>query len=133
MDSAEVGVLEEADKVGLGGLLEGGDSAGLEPEVTAETGRDFPDEPLERELPDEEVRRLLVLPESFLMRRSVDFWYFLISLRATVPGLNLCCFFAPWESTTGVDLRAALAPRDFLGVLPPVDFLAVCFVRAITE
>ena len=33
----------------------------------------------------------------------------------------------------GVDLRAALAPRDFLGVLPPVDFLAVCFVRAMTE
>ena len=68
---------------------------------------------------------------SFLMRRSVDFWYFLISLSATVPGLNLCCFFAPWESTTGVTLRAALALRDFLGVLPRVDSLAVCFVRAL--
>ena len=26
---------------------------------------------------------------SFLMRSSVDFWYLLISLRATVPGLYL--------------------------------------------
>merc|ERR1712166_1728380 len=32
---------------------------------------------------------------SFLMRRSVDFWNFLISLRATVPGLNLCALLTP--------------------------------------
>ena len=67
---------------------------------------------------------------SFLMRRSVLFWYFLISRSATVPGRKRCCFFAPCESIVGVDLRAALAPRDLRGVLPPVDFLAVCFVRA---
>jgi hypothetical protein len=31
----------------------------------------------------------------------------------------------------GADLRAALVASCFLGALPPVDFLAVCFVRAI--
>jgi hypothetical protein len=38
---------------------------------------------------------------------------------------------ADWESMVGVDLRAALAPRDLRGVFPPVDLRAVCFVRAI--
>ena len=36
MDGAEVGVLEEADEVGLGGLLEGEDGGGLEAEVGLE-------------------------------------------------------------------------------------------------
>jgi hypothetical protein len=31
----------------------------------------------------------------------------------------------------GADLRAALVASCFLGAFPPVDFLAVCFVRAI--
>ena len=63
VDGAKVGVLEETDKVGFGGFLEGSDSAGLEPEVTAETGGDFSDKPLEWKLPDEEVGALLVLPD----------------------------------------------------------------------
>jgi histone H4 len=33
----------------------------------------------------------------------------------------------------GADLRAALVASCFLGALPPVDFLAVCLVRAIVE
>ena len=40
-----------------------GDGTRLEPQVTTETGRDFPDKPLELELPDEEVCGLLVLPD----------------------------------------------------------------------
>lgn len=32
---------------------------------------------------------------SFRMRSSVDFWYLLISRRATVPGLNLWGFLTP--------------------------------------
>ena len=63
MDGAKVGILEEADEVGFGGFLKGSDSAGLEPEVTTETGGDFSNEPLEWELPDEEVGALLVLPD----------------------------------------------------------------------
>ena len=63
------------------------------------------------------------------MRSSVLFWYFRISLRATVPGLKRWGFFTP--PVAGADLRAALVASCFLGAFPPVDFLAVCFVRAI--
>merc|ERR1719281_2301920 len=66
---------------------------------------------------------------SLRMRSSVDFWYLLISLRATVPGLYLCGFFTP--PVAGADFLAALVANCFRGALPPVDFLAVCLVRAI--
>mgnify|MGYP007048366038 FL=1 len=66
---------------------------------------------------------------SLRMRSSVDFWYLLISRRATVPGLYLWGFLTP--PVAGADLRAALVASCFLGALPPVDFLAVCLVRAI--
>ena len=67
---------------------------------------------------------------SFLIKSSVLFWYFLISLSATVPGLNLWGFFTP--PVAGADFRAALVASCFLGAFPPVDFLAVCLVRAIS-
>ena len=63
------------------------------------------------------------------MSNSVDFWYFLISRRATVPGLNLCGFLTP--PVAGADFLAAFVAKCFLGALAPVDFLAVYFVRAI--
>merc|ERR1711981_1546956 len=66
---------------------------------------------------------------SFLMRSSVDFWYLLISRRATVPGLYLLGFLTP--PMAGADFLAALVANCFLGAFPPVDFRAVCFVRAI--
>ena len=59
------------------------------------------------------------------------FWYFLISLKATVPGLNLCGFFTP--PVAGADFLAAFVASCFLGALPPVDLRAVCLVRAILE
>ncbi|KAK2970984.1 hypothetical protein RJ640_029538 [Escallonia rubra] len=62
---------------------------------------------------------------SFLIRSSVLFWYFRISLSATVPGLNLCGFFTP--PVAGADFLAAFVASCFLGAFPPVDFLAVCF------
>ena len=34
------------------------------------------------------------------------------------------------EPAVGADLRAALVANCFLGAFPPVDFLAVCLVRA---
>merc|ERR1712072_1370432 len=65
---------------------------------------------------------------SFLMRSSVDFWNLLMSLRATVPGLNLCGLLTPpgWvgDFPLVVDLAAA---TFFLGCFEPVAFLAVCF------
>merc|ERR1711942_76883 len=66
---------------------------------------------------------------SLRISNSVDFWYLLISLRATVPGLYLCGFFTP--PVAGADLRAALVARCLRGAFPPVDFRAVCLVRAI--
>ncbi|GMN26556.1 hypothetical protein TIFTF001_001345 [Ficus carica] len=63
MDGAEVRVLEETDQVSLGGLLESGDGAALESEIGLEVLCDFPHQPLERKLPDQKLRALLVLPD----------------------------------------------------------------------
>merc|ERR1712183_1003770 len=68
---------------------------------------------------------------SFLMRSSVDFWYLLISRRATVPGLYLWGFFTP--PVDGADFLAALVASCFLGAFPPVDLRAVCLVRAMVQ
>merc|ERR1719288_148609 len=68
---------------------------------------------------------------SLRMRSSVDFWYLLISRRATVPGRYLWGFLTP--PVEGADFLAALVASCFLGALPPVDFLAVCLVRAMAE
>jgi histone H3 len=66
-----------------------------------------------------------------------DFWNFLISLRATVPGLNLCGRLTPPLTAMGSALPppvlflAAFVASCFLGALPPVFFLAVYLVLAI--
>ena len=59
----------------------------------------------------------------------MDFWYLLISRRATVPGLYLWGFFTP--PVAGAVFLAALVASCFLGAFPPVDLRAVCLVRAI--
>ena len=58
VDGAEVGVLEEADEVSLSSLLEREDSGALEAEVGLEVLGDLTDQALERELADQELRRL---------------------------------------------------------------------------
>jgi hypothetical protein len=63
VNGSQVGVLEERDEVGLGGLLEGHDGRRLEAEVRLEVLGDLTDEPLERQLADEELGRLLVAPD----------------------------------------------------------------------
>ncbi len=63
VDGAQVGVLEQADEVRLGGLLEGEDGGGLEAEVSLEVLGDLADEALEGELPDQELSALLVLAD----------------------------------------------------------------------
>ena len=47
------------------------------------------------------------------------FWYFRISWRETVPGLNLWGFFTP--PVAGADFLAALVASCFRGALPPVE------------
>ena len=60
MDGAQVGVLEEANEVGLSGLLQGKDGGALEAEVGLEVLGDLADEALEGELADEQLGGLLV-------------------------------------------------------------------------
>ena len=60
VDGAEVGVLEEANEVRLGGLLKSEHGGALEAEVGFEVLRDFADEALEGELADEQLGGLLV-------------------------------------------------------------------------
>ncbi|KAL3708179.1 hypothetical protein TMatcc_006162 [Talaromyces marneffei ATCC 18224] len=60
VDGAQVGVLEEGDKVGLNGLLERTDGGGLEAEVGLEVLSNFTDKTLERQLADQELGGLLV-------------------------------------------------------------------------
>ena len=57
MDRAQVGVLEQADEVGLGSLLEGQDGRGLEAQVGLEVLGDLADEALEGELREGEQWR----------------------------------------------------------------------------
>jgi hypothetical protein len=63
VDGAEVGVLEEPDEVGLGGLLQRGDGGALEAEVSLEVLRDLPHQALEGQLADQQLRALLVLAD----------------------------------------------------------------------
>jgi hypothetical protein len=60
VDGRKVGVLEEADKVGLSGLLEGEDGRALEAEVSLEVLSDLTNKALEGQLADEELGGLLV-------------------------------------------------------------------------
>ena len=60
MDGAEVGVLEERDKVGLNGLLKSTDGGGLEAEIRLEVLSNLTDKTLEGQLTDQQLCALLV-------------------------------------------------------------------------
>ena len=60
MDGTQVGVFEQAYKVGLASLLQGHDGSGLEPQVVLEVLGDLPNQPLEWQLADQELSRLLI-------------------------------------------------------------------------
>merc|ERR1719190_167242 len=63
VDGAQVGVLEQPHQVRLAGLLKSTNGSGLEPQVSLEVLSDLPDEPLEGQLADEQLGRLLVTPD----------------------------------------------------------------------
>jgi len=78
VDCAQVCVLEEADEVGLAGLLEGEEGVGLNAEVLLVAAEDLLDEALEGQLLDEEVSALLELPAaSGKVKKSEKGWSFL--------------------------------------------------------
>ena len=121
MDGAQVGVFKEADEVRFGRFLERQHGGALESQIRLEVLRDFAHETLERELADQEFRRLLVLAasskraihhslvshSSFVLRAPQQISLILgltrasrldthrISRSATVPGRYLCGFFTP--------------------------------------
>ena len=63
VDGAEVGVLEEADQVRLGCLLQGEDGGGLKAQVRLEVLGNLAHEALEGKLADEKLGGLLVLAD----------------------------------------------------------------------
>ena len=60
MDGAQVGVLKQTNKVGLGRLLKSHDGRGLESQVSLEVLGNFTDQTLEGELSDQQLSALLV-------------------------------------------------------------------------
>jgi len=63
VDGAQVGVLKQANQVGLAGLLQSHDSRALEPQVGLEVLGNLPDQALEGQLADEQLSGLLVPPD----------------------------------------------------------------------
>ena len=63
VDGAQVGVLEQAHQVRLRGLLQREHGRRLEAQVGLEVLRDLAHQALERQLADEQLRRLLVLAD----------------------------------------------------------------------
>ncbi|XXG86322.1 hypothetical protein AAC387_Pa11g1241 [Persea americana] len=63
MDRTEIGVLKQANEVGLSGFLQGGNSGALELEIGLEVLSDFSHQTLKGELPDQQFRALLVLSD----------------------------------------------------------------------
>jgi len=63
VDGGKIGVFEKGDEVRFSGLLQRHDGGRLEAKIGFEVLGNFPDEPLEGQLPDQEIGRLLVLPD----------------------------------------------------------------------
>jgi len=63
VDSAQVSVLKQSNKVSLTGLLKSTNGSRLEPEISFEILSNFSHETLEGQLPDEELSGLLVSPD----------------------------------------------------------------------
>lgn len=63
MNSAQIGVLEQTHKVRLRSLLQRRHSRALEPKIRLEILSNLPDQPLERQFPDQQLGALLVLSD----------------------------------------------------------------------
>ena len=63
MNGTEIGVLKQPNKVGLSCLLQSQNSMALETQVSLEVLRNLTNQPLEWELPDQQLCALLVLAD----------------------------------------------------------------------
>lgn len=81
VDSAEIGIFKERDKVCLHGFLESADGRGLEAEIGLEVLSNFTNKTLEWQLADQKLCRLLVatdLTESNSSYGALSVWSRLI-------------------------------------------------------
>jgi hypothetical protein len=106
VDGSQVGVLKERNKVGLSSLLKSHNSGGLEAQVGLVKGvvlaTEIPSHTiLAHTLKSCAISRTSLWKGSFLIKSSVDFWYLLISRRATVPGRKRWGFFTPPVAACG--------------------------------
>merc|ERR1712215_250167 len=62
VNGAQVGILKQANKVGFTCFLESHHSGGLEPQISLEILGNLPHQPLERQLPYQQLRGLLISP-----------------------------------------------------------------------
>jgi len=60
VDRAQISVLEETNEVRLRRFLESADGGALETQIGLEILRDFTNQPLERQLPDQQLSRFLI-------------------------------------------------------------------------
>lgn len=63
MDSAQVGVLKESNKVSFAGFLESHDGGALESQISLEVLSNLTDQTLEGQFPDEQLCAFLVSPD----------------------------------------------------------------------
>jgi len=89
VNRAQVGVLEQADQVGLAGFLQGHNGGALEAEIGLEVLCDFTNQALEWQLSDQQLGALLVAAD-FSQRncsRPVTMWLLhATGSRGTLPG-----------------------------------------------
>ena len=72
VDSAEIGIFKEGDKVSLHGLLQGSDGGGLEAEIGLEVLSNFANKTLEWQLADQKLGRLLITTDLTKSNSSYD-------------------------------------------------------------
>ena len=141
MDGSKVGVLEERDEVRLGGLLQGHDGGGLETQVGLEILSNLADETLEGQLPDQQLRGLLVATnftegdssgtETVRLLDTTSRSSLTAKSSKRIAMSDLRTMTNAKNMLTGAVFLAALEASCLRGALPPVDLRAVCLVRAI--
>ena len=119
VDGAQVGVLKETNEVGLASFLKSHHSGALETEICLEILSDFSHKTPEGQLADQQLSRLLVTTD-------------LTKSDCTRPVTTRFLDSAGGRSSYDL-LRAAFVASCLRGAFPPVDFRAVCFVRAIFD
>ncbi len=96
MNSAQISILKQRHQVCLRCLLQRQNCLTLETHLLLELSSNFPHQTLEWQLADQQICLNLII--------ITLFWNLRISLKATVPGLNLWGFFKPEE--IGADFLA---------------------------